>query len=127
MLSYDTQLDLKRNVIVKAYANFSGASLFSVIPLYLINVLFLLDTLDISADALPPILPTHGSPLQYDYRTKITPHFEAPPKRFLKPDAERPPEGEQPSWLKIGFNQVGTRHAMDIEVGPASKIIVKPS
>lgn len=66
---------------------------------------------------MPPILGTIASPLQYGYRTKITPHFEAPPKKFQK--AGRPPEEAdttRPDWLKIGFNQIGKRVTMDIEV-----------
>ncbi|KAF7969730.1 hypothetical protein HWV62_26078 [Athelia sp. TMB] len=97
MLSYDTQLDLKRTVVVKAYQNFS----------------------DIPEAAMPPVLGTIASPLQYNYRTKITPHFEAPPKKAQK--AGRPAEEaetSQPDWLKIGFNQVGKRITMDIEDCP---------
>ena len=44
--------------------------------------------------------PTHlASPLQYTYRTKITPHFEAPPRKSKKLSTE---EGK-PHWLKIGL------------------------
>lgn len=32
------------------------------------------------ADKVPRIQPTIGSPKQWGYRTKITPHFDAPPK-----------------------------------------------
>ncbi|THH27959.1 hypothetical protein EUX98_g6227 [Antrodiella citrinella] len=75
MLSYDTQLDLKRNVVS-----------------------------------------TIGSPLQYGYRTKITPHFESP-LRDLKKHG-RPADGSKPDWFKIGFNVIGTRNTMDIEECP---------
>ena len=54
------------------------------------------------------------SPLVYGYRTKLTPHFERPPKSVreqkLSPD-------EQPSWLRIGFNMINRNTTMDIEVG----------
>lgn len=99
MLSYDTQLELKRTVVVKAYRNFS----------------------DLSDSSIPPILGTVASPLQYGYRTKITPHFDAPPKRFQKagpPTKDGIEEAVKPEWLKIGFNHVGLRQVMDIEDCP---------
>ncbi|PCH33130.1 tRNA methyltransferase [Wolfiporia cocos MD-104 SS10] len=94
MLSYKKQLDLKRDVVVKAYQNFSN----------------------LPESAITPIGTTIASPLEYGYRTKITPHFDAPPKSAQKAgavDSENPPD-----WLKIGFNQVGTRKVMDIEECP---------
>ncbi|KAF4566526.1 tRNA(m5U54)methyltransferase [Pleurotus pulmonarius] len=99
MVSYETQLGLKRDVVVKAFKNFS----------------------DLPQSSLPEIGSTIGSPLQYGYRTKITPHFEAPRQNQRKPldvaDAK-------PEWLKIGFNKVGTRTTMDIEDCPiATKTI----
>lgn len=95
MLSYETQLDLKRDVVAKAYKNFS----------------------DLPESSLPPIQSTMESPLQFNYRTKITPHFEAPSKsQRLQPVGE----GENPSWLKIGFNRMGTQHVLDIEVSSRS-------
>ncbi|KAH8101434.1 tRNA methyltransferase [Cristinia sonorae] len=94
MLSYETQLDLKRNVVVKAYKNFFG----------------------LPASAVPSIQSTIGSPLQYNYRTKITPHFDSP-QRDLKKHG-RPDNGSRPDWFKIGFNVIGTRHTMDIEECP---------
>lgn len=75
---------------------------------------------------MPPILGTIASPLQYGYRTKITPHFEAPPRRVQKSGR---PSGEdetiQPDWLKIGFNQIGKRITMDIEVGSVFRFSFK--
>ncbi|KAH9947412.1 S-adenosyl-L-methionine-dependent methyltransferase [Amylocystis lapponica] len=96
MLSYDTQLDLKRNVVVKAYQNFS----------------------DLPSSAVPEILTTIPSPLQYGYRTKITPHFDAPPKKAQKAHREESANASQPEWLNIGFNQIGTRQVLDIEECP---------
>lgn len=81
MLSYDKQLGLKRNVVVKAYRNFSG----------------------LPESSVPEIQSTIGSPLQYGYRTKITPHFEVSKK---KKDEE----------LRIGFNKINTKIPIDIEV-----------
>src|ERR1700683_1929262 len=40
--------------------------------------------LDLPDSSIPPVLGTVASPLQYGYRTKITPHFDAPPKRLQK-------------------------------------------
>jgi len=91
MLSGETQLELKRDVIVKAYKTYSK----------------------LPESSIPPIEPTVESPLVYAYRTKITPHFERPPK-YLKPQDEVP--GVHPSWLKIGFNVANSNATMDIEV-----------
>lgn len=33
---------------------------------------------DLPPTSVPPIHTTVGSPLEYGYRTKITPHFDAP-------------------------------------------------
>ena len=71
--------------------------------------------IDLPKSQVPTIQPTIASPLQYAYRTKITPHFEAPPRKFQKIAAEERSEGK-PHWLKIGFNMVGKRQVMDIEV-----------
>ena len=93
MLSYEKQLEIKRDVVIKAYQNFSS----------------------LTPAAVPTVLPTIGSPKQYHYRTKITPHFEAPPK---KARADPPPATPKPDWLKIGFNQIGKKSVIDIEVSP---------
>lgn len=85
MLSYDTQLRLKKKVVEKAYVTFSG----------------------LPTDDRPAVLPTIPSPKQYEYRTKITPHFEAVPKgKVAGKDWE----------LRIGFDAKGRRQVMDIEV-----------
>ncbi|KAI0292965.1 S-adenosyl-L-methionine-dependent methyltransferase [Multifurca ochricompacta] len=95
MLSYETQLDLKRTIVVKAYGTYSN----------------------LPETSIPTIQSTIPSPLQYGYRTKITPHFDPPPKKLQK---QGPPtsEEEKPPWLKIGFNQIGKRVVMDIEECP---------
>ncbi|OAK98705.1 S-adenosyl-L-methionine-dependent methyltransferase [Phaeosphaeriaceae sp. SRC1lsM3a] len=95
MLPYDFQLQHKRSIVEKAYKNFSN----------------------LPPELLPVIGDTIGSPLQYGYRTKLTPHFDGPPdarrsdgrngiKRTFK---EMPP---------IGFMKKGTRITMDIEDCP---------
>ncbi|KZT09047.1 S-adenosyl-L-methionine-dependent methyltransferase [Laetiporus sulphureus 93-53] len=97
MLSYETQLQLKRNAVVKAYENFSG-----LLP-----------------SSISEIPETIGSPLQYGYRTKITPHFDALPRKLRKDTKHAfADSGAKPDWLRIGFNQIGTRQVMDIEECP---------
>ncbi|KAG6333304.1 hypothetical protein ID866_5781 [Astraeus odoratus] len=95
MLSYSSQLDIKRDVVIKAYQNFST----------------------LTPSAVPTVLATIGSPLQYNYRTKITPHFEAPPK-WARTIENTSPSKSKPDWLKIGFNEIGRRTVMDIEECP---------
>ncbi|KAI0656727.1 S-adenosyl-L-methionine-dependent methyltransferase [Cubamyces menziesii] len=96
MLSYDKQLDLKRQTVLEAYKNYSS----------------------IPPELVPTIQPTIGSPLQYGYRTKLTPHFQRPPFSFQKAQkrGDAPVVEGKPDWLKIGFHEVGTKHVMDIEV-----------
>jgi len=108
-LSYDTQLDLKRNVIVKAYRNFSGAICISHSGVYPLNGGA--SVAGLSESSLPTIGTTIPSPLQYGYRTKITPHFKEPPKK-----ARRSECSTKPDWLKIGFNINDTNQVLDIEV-----------
>lgn len=85
MLSYETQLALKKRVVEKAYETFSG----------------------LESAFVPSVLPTIASPMQYGYRTKITPHFDVPPKSAVK----------SKDWeIRIGFDQKGRRSVMDIEV-----------
>ncbi|CCL98920.1 uncharacterized protein FIBRA_00927 [Fibroporia radiculosa] len=103
MLSYDRQLDLKRNVVVKAYENFSG----------------------LSPSSIPVVRSTIASPLQYGYRTKITPHFDAPPKKAQKAAVKPTVDSmDRPDWLRIGFNRIGTRQVMDIEECPIATPIL---
>ncbi|KAF2239932.1 uracil-5--methyltransferase [Viridothelium virens] len=94
MLSYPDQLAHKKRIIEKAYRNFSG----------------------FSSDSVPQVGDTIGSPLQYGYRTKLTPHFDAPPgtRKFRR-------KGETPKWSEvppIGFMKKGTRATLDIEDCP---------
>ncbi|KAJ7194883.1 tRNA methyltransferase [Mycena pura] len=96
MLSYEKQLDLKRDVVVKAYKN------FSTLP----------------EATLPPIESTMPSPKQYNYRTKITPHFEAPTKAQRKDPSNPQNDSERPKWFHIGFNRAGTHQTLDIEDCP---------
>ncbi|KAK0613749.1 S-adenosyl-L-methionine-dependent methyltransferase [Immersiella caudata] len=86
MLEYSEQLRLKKNIVVKAYKNFS----------------------QLPPELVPEVLDTMGSPLQYGYRTKLTPHFTGDP-RGKKPMLERPP---------IGFTPKSSRKILDIEECP---------
>lgn len=74
------------------------------------------------ATSVPEILPTIGSPEQWAYRTKITPHFDALPKRLREPAPEQSEEAEmngQKEWeIRIGFDQKGRRGVLDIEECP---------
>ncbi|KAF8259356.1 hypothetical protein EI94DRAFT_1616246 [Lactarius quietus] len=56
-----------------------------------------------------------SSPLQYGNPTKITLHFDAPPKKVQEKWPSTCEEGK-PSWLKIGFKQIRQRVVMDKEV-----------
>ncbi|OAX31345.1 S-adenosyl-L-methionine-dependent methyltransferase [Rhizopogon vinicolor AM-OR11-026] len=99
MLSYDTQLGIKRDVVIKAYQNFSN----------------------LPNESIPDVLPTIASPLQYGYRTKITPHFEAAPKKArTQAESGSADFSDKPNWLKIGFNEIGRRTVLDIEECPIS-------
>lgn len=69
------------------------------------------------AEKVPEILPTIGSPIQWGYRTKITPHFDAVPKSL------RPQQGEEEAFnelnweCNVGFDRKGKPGVLDIEVG----------
>ena len=106
-LSYEKQLELKRDVVVKAYKHYASEHCRSpcIIPTH--------PHVDVPSEWIPEIGSTMPSPEQYGYRTKITPHFNAPPKAAQR---EPPPAGEKPEWLRIGFNRAGTQNVMDIEV-----------
>ncbi|KAK9447229.1 S-adenosyl-L-methionine-dependent methyltransferase [Limtongia smithiae] len=86
MLPYTAQLAHKRRIIERAYKNLC-------IPIT-------------SADAIPKIGETIGSPMEYAYRTKLTPHFDVPR------------HGHVPEELPVGFTQKGRSHVIDIEECP---------
>ncbi|KAH8816316.1 S-adenosyl-L-methionine-dependent methyltransferase [Xylogone sp. PMI_703] len=103
MLSYDTQLEHKRTIVEKAYKNFS----------------------QLPPELVPSIGDTIGSPLQYGYRTKLTPHFDGPPgyrSRSSKKSGQQKSYEETP---EIGFMQKGTRKTMDIEDCPIGTDVVR--
>ncbi|KAF3043405.1 tRNA(m5U54)methyltransferase [Didymella heteroderae] len=95
MLPYDYQLQHKKSIVERAYKNFSN----------------------LSPELIPAIGDTIGSPLQYGYRTKLTPHFDGPPdsRRSDGRNGIRRTFKEVPP---IGFMKKGTRITMDIEDCP---------
>ncbi|ATY60919.1 tRNA (uracil-5-)-methyltransferase [Cordyceps militaris] len=92
MLDYAEQLRRKRRILVKAYAHFAN----------------------LAPALVPPVGDTIGSPLQYGYRTKLTPHFDGPPgfRRGKTPGAGFA------ACPDIGFMQKGRRKVLDIEDCP---------
>ncbi|RPA94727.1 S-adenosyl-L-methionine-dependent methyltransferase [Choiromyces venosus 120613-1] len=94
MLPYAKQLEHKRNVIQKAYDNFSN----------------------LDPKLLPSIGDTVGSPLQYGYRTKLTPHFDGPRRGGFKAGDPIP---------DIGFMVKGQRQVLDIEDCPIGTEILR--
>ncbi|TKA25184.1 hypothetical protein B0A50_05882 [Salinomyces thailandicus] len=93
-LPYAYQLAHKRGIVEKAYRNFSN----------------------LPGTAVPDVGETIGSPLHYHYRTKLTPHFDAPPgARRDKRNGLKVKWDEVPP---IGFMKKGTRKTMDIEECP---------
>ncbi|MCJ1413997.1 tRNA(m5U54)methyltransferase [Xylographa parallela] len=97
MLSYTDQLTHKKTIIESAYKNFSN----------------------LPSKLVPDTGSTIGSPLQYGYRTKLTPHFDGPPGRHgrgpRKDGTERQGFTEVPP---IGFMLKGMRRTIDIEDCP---------
>ncbi|KAK3989579.1 S-adenosyl-L-methionine-dependent methyltransferase [Cladorrhinum sp. PSN332] len=98
MLDYAEQLRRKRDVVVKAYKNFS----------------------DLEPGSVPEVLETIGSPLQYGYRTKLTPHFDGPPGNMRR--------GPKKPWdvvPPIGFTPKASRQVLDIEDCPIATEAVR--
>ena len=104
MLSYDEQLLHKRHIVEKAFRNFSG----------------------LTPEVIPPVQNTIGSPMQYGYRTKLTPHFDGPPgstsARARKDPSARKVLTEVPA---IGYQAKGRRITLDIEDCPIGTDVVQ--
>ena len=94
MLPYEKQLDHKKSIIERAYQAFSG----------------------LEPTQVPAIEDTIGSPKQYGYRTKLTPHFDGPLSKNGRKYTEVPP---------IGFSVKGRNKVMDIESCPIATDIVQ--
>lgn len=95
MLPYDYQLAHKRSIVEKAYKNFSN----------------------LPPELIPTIGDTIGSPLQYGYRTKLTPHFDGPPDS-RRSDGRNGIKRNFKEMPPIGFMKKGTRITIDIEDCP---------
>ncbi|MCJ1309869.1 tRNA(m5U54)methyltransferase [Agyrium rufum] len=100
MMRYEDQLVHKRDIIQKAYANFSN----------------------LAPEVIPPVAKTIGSPLKYGYRTKLTPHFDRPTHARRTGSKPFVPEGVVKSTSDeippVGFNMKGRRIVLDIEDCP---------
>ncbi|RKF56387.1 tRNA -methyltransferase [Golovinomyces cichoracearum] len=103
MLDYDAQLEHKKKVIERAYKNFSK------LPQHLI----------------PFIGDTIGSPLPYEYRTKLTPHFNAPKGYISKADKMKGVKNHFQETPSIGFNAKGANYTLDIEDCPIGTSAVR--
>ncbi|KAL1622836.1 tRNA(m5U54)methyltransferase [Diplodia seriata] len=95
MLPYEAQLAHKKTIVEKAYKNFS----------------------DLSPELVPPVADTISSPLQFGYRTKLTPHFDGPPGK-KRSDGRKGIRRTFEEVPPIGFMKKGTRHTLDIEDCP---------
>ncbi|PNY27345.1 tRNA (Uracil(54)-C(5))-methyltransferase [Tolypocladium capitatum] len=102
MLDYPEQLRLKRRVLDQAYRNFAN------LPEALV----------------PAVGDTIGSPLQYGYRTKLTPHFDGPPG-FRPSKRGKNPKVPFGSCPNVGFMQKGKRKVLDIEDCPIGTTAVR--
>jgi len=97
MLPYESQLKHKKSIVEKAFRNFSSLTL----------------------EVIPAVGDTIESPLQYGYRTKLTPHFDGPPGNMSRKARRDPSERKQFTDVPpIGFMVKGTRKTIDIEDCP---------
>ena len=97
MLPYEMQLRHKKTIIEKAFHNFSS----------------------LAPEVLPAVGDTIGSPLQYGYRTKLTPHFDGPPGSLSRKARRNPSDRKGFAEVPpIGFMLKGTRKTIDIEDCP---------
>lgn len=103
MIPYERQLELKRNVVERAYKYLSGR------PHPQPPTLSSHTKKGLASDDIPPTLPTLPSPLKYGYRTKLTPHFN-------------PPRANQP--VAIGFEKKDGKGVLDIEECPLASTTI---
>ena len=96
-ISYDEQLKIKRQTIINAFKHFAPKLT--------------------ELKKLPPVLETQRSPLQYNYRTKLTPHFDISTKKTGADLEHRPNFGfgakGRPTWRQSDFGPTGS--ILDIE------------
>lgn len=96
MLPYDVQLRHKKRIVEKAYKNFSS----------------------LPPELVPAVQDTIGSPMQYGYRTKLTPHFNGPPGSNSRKRRRDPVPHVFDEVPPIGFMMKGRQKTMDIEDCP---------
>ena len=97
MLPYESQLQHKKTIIEKAFRNFSS----------------------LTSEVVPNVGNTIASPLQYGYRTKLTPHFDGPPGSMGRRAKRNPSDIKGFTEVPpIGFMQKGTRKTIDVEDCP---------
>lgn len=94
MIPYAQQLEIKREVVRRAYANYSR----------------------LDASLVPDVLPTMGSPETMHYRTKLTPHFDLPAVLRRTHGTDLPVD--MSVSVPIGFDNATTGRVMDIEECP---------
>lgn len=94
MIPYATQLEIKKNVVEKAFLHFSK----------------------LDKSLVPAVLPTVGSPMTMHYRTKLTPHFDLP--HALRRADKREQVDPASLSIPIGFDGATSGHVMDIEECP---------
>ncbi|ORY30242.1 S-adenosyl-L-methionine-dependent methyltransferase [Naematelia encephala] len=88
-LPYEKQLEHKKRTVVLAYERFSG----------------------LARHEWPDVRDTIGSPKQWGYRTKITPHFEAPPK-WARPKVPPPTKA-----AVLGEEEILNQSVEEVEQG----------
>lgn len=105
-IKYEDQMELKRNTIARAFQHFAPSL--------------------VKEGLLPEIGQTISSPLQYGYRTKLTPHFDVP--RKAKTLQTKAPLGfgqkGRPQWRKDTLDQGGDASILDIEECPIGTTVV---
>ncbi|CDF87396.1 BN860_05424g1_1 [Zygosaccharomyces bailii CLIB 213] len=104
-LSYNEQLELKRNTITNAYKYFAPRL--------------------VAEKVVQKVGLTFGSPLELGYRTKLTPHFDVPRRRTLesKPPLGFGQKGKQ-KWRKETLDCGGHSSILDIEECPIGTAVV---
>ncbi|AMD19132.1 HBR231Wp [Eremothecium sinecaudum] len=104
MLPYETQLQFKKRTVFNAFKYFAPRLM--------------------KKGLIPDVLDTMPSPLQYAYRTKLTPHFDMP--RKLKQLTYKPPLGfgqkGRPKWR--GIEAGGDAAILDIEDCPIGTEVI---
>ena len=92
MIPYAQQLEIKREVVRRAYANYSR----------------------LDASLVPDVLPTMGSPETMHYRTKLTPHFDLPAALRRTHGTDLPVDTSVS--VPIGFDNATTGRVMDLSL-----------